>query len=171
MLDVLCVHMQDLASKMPHVAAAEALKLLQAAGEAFSAAVARATTAAHGAAASCWPGADTLMYLQLFAVLFPVSDFRHVVLTPAAVFMARVLAQGSVRSRKDVVSGLFMCSLVERSSRESRRVHPESLAFMGALLEACAQEAVAEEAGTRTKRRRRQRRRARGRGRRASGRS
>ena len=45
------------------------------------------------AAGCCCLGAPGLALLALCVQLFPLSDFRHVLLTPCAIFAAEVLSQ------------------------------------------------------------------------------
>lgn len=46
-----------------------------------------ALTASGGAGSSTWPSARVLLQLKLLTTLFPVSDKRHPVMTPAALLV------------------------------------------------------------------------------------
>ncbi|XP_001640799.2 nucleolar protein 14 [Nematostella vectensis] len=77
-----------------------------------------------------FPGLDTLMMLPLITVLFPTSDFKHSVCTPAMVYIAELLAQSRVRCITDVLKGLFLCSTVLEFIGVSKRLVPEAINFL-----------------------------------------
>ncbi|XP_056004719.1 nucleolar protein 14-like isoform X2 [Ostrea edulis] len=81
-----------------------------------------------------YPALDTLMLLKLVAILFPTSDFRHAVTTPAIVFITQMLAETSVKHERDVAVGLFLCSLVLEYVSLSKRYVPEAVNFLHGLL-------------------------------------
>ena len=55
---------------------------------------------------SAWPGARGLLLLNLWATLFPASDRRHAVLTPAALILGACLAMCPLAARAaDVAQG------------------------------------------------------------------
>jgi nucleolar protein 14 len=53
-----------------------------------------------------------LVFLKLISHLFPTSDFRHPVVTPACVFMCQMLYQCKVKTTRDVATGLFLVTLI-----------------------------------------------------------
>ncbi|CAL1539663.1 unnamed protein product [Lymnaea stagnalis] len=77
---------------------------------------------------------DTLMYLVLIESLFPTSDFKHSVTTPAIHFITQQLAECSVRNGQDAVSGLFLCSLALKYVCLSKRYIPEVITFLHGIL-------------------------------------
>lgn len=81
-----------------------------------------------------YPALDTLMLLKLVAILFPTSDFRHAVTTPAIIFIAQMLAETSVKHERDVAVGLFLCTLVLEYVSLSKRFVPECVNFLHGLL-------------------------------------
>lgn len=81
-----------------------------------------------------YPALDTLMLLKLVAILFPTSDFRHAVTTPAIIFIAQMLAETSVKHERDVAVGLFLCTLVLEYVSLSKRFMPECVNFLHGLL-------------------------------------
>ena len=52
------------------------------------------------------------MFLKLVSHLFPTSDFRHPVATPAFVFMCQMLHQCKVKKYRDVATGLFLVTII-----------------------------------------------------------
>lgn len=61
---------------------------------------------------SCWPSVKTLFLLRLWSLIFPCSDFRHVVMTPAILLMSEYLMRCPITSGRDVAIGSFLCSMV-----------------------------------------------------------
>jgi hypothetical protein len=60
----------------------------------------------------CWPSTRTLLLLRLWSLIFPPSDFRHAVMTPAILLMSEYLLRCPVTSARDVAIGSFICSLL-----------------------------------------------------------
>lgn len=82
----------------------------------------------------CWPSLKTLFLLKLWSMIFPCSDFRHVVMTPAILLMCEYLMRCPVMSGRDIAIGSFLCSMVLSVSRQSRKFCPEVIAFLRTLL-------------------------------------
>lgn len=61
---------------------------------------------------SCWPASKTLVLLRLWSLIFPCSDFRHVVMTPAIFLMCEYLMRCPILSGRDVAVGSFLCSML-----------------------------------------------------------
>lgn len=59
-----------------------------------------------------YPGVDVILFLKLVSCVFPTSDFRHVVVTPAVVFIDQMLNNCKVRTRRDISFGLFLATLI-----------------------------------------------------------
>ncbi|XP_025095317.1 nucleolar protein 14-like isoform X2 [Pomacea canaliculata] len=79
-------------------------------------------------------GLDTMLLLKLIHVLFPTSDFRHPVVTPAFYFITSMLGQSPVQNEGDVAAGLFLCVLSLEYVAESSRFIPEAINFLHGLL-------------------------------------
>lgn len=77
-----------------------------------------------------YPQLDTLIYFQIMGKLFPTSDYRHPVLTPANVFIHQILSQCRVKSRADVASGLYLTTLVLEHQQLSKKFLPSVLNFL-----------------------------------------
>ena len=45
-------------------------------------------------------------------MIFPCSDFRHVVMTPALLLMSEYLMRCPIMSGRDIAIGSFLCSMV-----------------------------------------------------------
>lgn len=88
--------------------------------------------------ADAWPATPTLLLLKLFATVFPASDKRHPVLTPAALLAASCLANCPVTRPRDVAAGLYLSSLLLHLHAPAGRFVPEPLNFAVALLRSAA---------------------------------
>lgn len=84
--------------------------------------------------AQAWPAPRVLLLLRLFTVLYPVSDKRHPVLTPASLLATSALTLCPLARPRDVATGLFLASLVVHMHAEAKRFAPEPLNFAVELL-------------------------------------
>ncbi|KAJ8760420.1 hypothetical protein K2173_015087 [Erythroxylum novogranatense] len=82
----------------------------------------------------CWPSFKTLCLLQLWSMIFPCSDFRHVVMTPALLLMCEYLLRCPICSGRDIAVGSFLCSMVLSVSKQSQKFCPEAIMFIKTLL-------------------------------------
>lgn len=96
------------------------------------------------AAAQKWPGYGEICMLKLCADVFPASDFRHPVTTPALILICACISRAGKAALEGVedgkdrvasVSGLFMCSLALHYVSQSKRFIPEVFAFVEALVQ------------------------------------
>lgn len=83
---------------------------------------------------SCWPSLKTLFLLRLWSMIFPCSDFRHAVMTPAILLMCEYLMRCPVLSVRDAAVGSFLCSIVLSVTKQSQKFCPEALMFLKALV-------------------------------------
>ena len=83
---------------------------------------------------TAWPSTGTVLLLRALGHIFPVTDRRHQVLTPAMILLGQIVAQTPVMSADDLVSGLMCSGLIIEYSREAKRVAPEALAFLSSVL-------------------------------------
>ncbi|XP_024521488.1 nucleolar protein 14-like [Selaginella moellendorffii] len=87
-----------------------------------------------GDESSCWPSVRTLLLMRLWSLIFPGSDFRHVVMTPLVLLLGEYLMRCPVTSGRDVGVGAFLCSLALSIMKHARRFFPEALSFLLVLL-------------------------------------
>ncbi|XP_065877793.1 uncharacterized protein [Euphorbia lathyris] len=83
---------------------------------------------------SCWPSMKTLSLLRLWSMIFPCSDFRHVVMTPAILLMCEYLMRCPVLSARDIAVGSFLCSIVLSVTKQSKKFCPEAIMFLQNVL-------------------------------------
>ncbi|CAL8384955.1 unnamed protein product [Gadus morhua 'NCC'] len=88
----------------------------------------------EGSGRSPFPSLDMLVYLKVVALLFPTSDYRHPVTTPALLFICQSLSKCPVTSLQDVTSGLVLCCLALEYVSLSKRLLPELLNFLCGIL-------------------------------------
>uniref|UniRef100_A0A667ZA99 NOP14 nucleolar protein homolog (yeast) n=1 Tax=Myripristis murdjan TaxID=586833 RepID=A0A667ZA99_9TELE len=83
---------------------------------------------------TAFPSLDMLIYLKVTALLFPASDFRHPVTTPALLYISQALTKCPVTSLQDVTSGLVLCCLALEYVSLSKRFLPELINFLSGTL-------------------------------------
>ncbi|XWS69610.1 hypothetical protein CRYUN_Cryun04dG0193300 [Craigia yunnanensis] len=93
----------------------------------------------------CWPTLKTLFLLRLWSVIFPCSDFHHVVMTPAILLMCEYLMRCPIMLGRDVAIGSFLCSMVLMVTKQSRKFCPEAIMFLRTLLMAATDQKLASE--------------------------
>ncbi|TNN83255.1 Nucleolar protein 14 [Liparis tanakae] len=81
-----------------------------------------------------FPTLDMIIYLKVTALLFPTSDFRHPVTTPALLYISQALTKCPVKSLQDVTSGLALCCLGLEYVTFSKRFLPELINFLAGTL-------------------------------------
>lgn len=77
-----------------------------------------------------YPTFETLAFLKLIPLLFPTSDKRHPITTPAFAFITEMLHQCQVTTRRAVASGLFLVTLISQYVTLSKRILPEAINFL-----------------------------------------
>ncbi|XP_047426590.1 nucleolar protein 14 [Mugil cephalus] len=87
-----------------------------------------------------FPKLDMLIYLKVTALLFPTSDFRHPVTTPALLYISQALTKCPVRSLQDLTSGLVLCCLAVEYVSFSKRFFPELINFLTGTLHLAVQD-------------------------------
>ncbi|XP_059214687.1 nucleolar protein 14 [Centropristis striata] len=91
-----------------------------------------------------FPTLDMLIYLKVTALLFPTSDFRHPVTTPALLYICQALTKCPVRSLQDVTSGLVLCCLAVEYVSFSKRFLPELINFLAGTLHLAVQDKTSQ---------------------------
>ncbi|KAM6975167.1 LOW QUALITY PROTEIN: nucleolar protein 14 [Tautogolabrus adspersus] len=86
------------------------------------------------------PTLDMLVYLKVTALLFPTSDFRHPVTTPALLYISQNLTKCPVRTLQEVTTGLVLCCLAVEYVSFSKRFLPELINFLVGMLHLAVQD-------------------------------
>uniref|UniRef100_A0A3Q3K7X5 NOP14 nucleolar protein homolog (yeast) n=1 Tax=Monopterus albus TaxID=43700 RepID=A0A3Q3K7X5_MONAL len=89
---------------------------------------------------AAFPTLDMLIYLKVTALLFPTSDFRHPVTTPALLYISQALTKCPVRSLQDVMAALVLCCLAVEYVSISKRFLPELINFLAGTLHLAVQD-------------------------------
>lgn len=66
--------------------------------------------------------------------IFPSTDRRHAVITPALLLLGQILAQTPIKTPYDVVMGLFCAGLMLEYTKGAKRIPPEATAFLASVL-------------------------------------
>jgi nucleolar protein 14 len=85
-------------------------------------------------AATAWPSAGVFLALRALGHIFPVTDQRHHVVTPALLLLGQIVSHTPVASMNDLVMGILCSGLLIEYNREAKRVVPEALAFLGGVI-------------------------------------
>lgn len=92
---------------------------------------------------SAWPSPGCLLLMRAVGHIFPVTDTRHVVVTPTLLLLGQILAQSPVMSLEDVTKGLFCAGLMIEFTREATRIPPEAFSFIASTLNLFSEDPVA----------------------------
>ncbi|KAH9471900.1 hypothetical protein Pst134EA_002531 [Puccinia striiformis f. sp. tritici] len=79
---------------------------------------------------SGWPGRSELILFRLIGLLWSTSDFSHPVAAPALLLMNQYLNQLRVKQFTDLMSGVFLCTLILQYETHSKRYVPEVINFL-----------------------------------------
>lgn len=90
---------------------------------------------------TAWPSTGTLLLLRALPHIFPSTDKRHAVVTPALLLLGQILAQTPIKTRHDVVMGLFCAGLMLEYTKGAKRLPPEATAFLAGVLRLFADDA------------------------------
>jgi nucleolar protein 14 len=66
--------------------------------------------------------------------IFPVTDKRHVVITPSLILLGQIIGQSPIRSLKDLTRGIFCSSLMIEYTKEAKRLPTEALSFLAGVI-------------------------------------
>lgn len=66
--------------------------------------------------------------------IFPSTDRQHAVVTPGLLLLGQILAQTPIKTRYDVVVGLFISGLMLEYTKGAKRAPPEAIAFLASAL-------------------------------------
>jgi nucleolar protein 14 len=83
---------------------------------------------------SAWPSTGMLLLMRALPHIFPSTDRRHAVVTPALLLLGQILAQTPVKTRCDVTKGLFCSALMIEYTKGAKRFPPEASAFLASVL-------------------------------------
>lgn len=88
------------------------------------------------------PDLDTLIFFKLISLIYPTSDFRHPVTTPALIFMSEILISCKFNNAYSIPRGLFVTTLVLEYTTLSKRLVSPAINFLRGILYLCANTSV-----------------------------
>ncbi len=74
------------------------------------------------------------LLLRATGHIFPVTDKRHVVITPTLILLGQMIGQSPIRSPEDIVKGIFCSTLMIEFTREAKRLPIEALSFLSGVI-------------------------------------
>ncbi|KAL3796535.1 hypothetical protein ACHAW5_004437 [Stephanodiscus triporus] len=83
---------------------------------------------------TAWPSTGMLLLMRALPHIFPSTDRRHTVITPALLLLGQILAQTPIKTPYDVVMGLFCAGLMLEYTKGAKRIPPEATAFLASVL-------------------------------------
>eukprot|EP00804_Cyclotella_cryptica_P013687 CCRYP_016131-RA/>CCRYP_016131-RA protein AED:0.07 eAED:0.07 QI:308/1/1/1/0.66/0.42/7/2083/1063 len=83
---------------------------------------------------SAWPSTGMLFLMRALPHIFPSTDKRHAVVTPALLLLGQIIVQTPLKSQYDVVIGLFCSGLMMEYTKDAKRLAPEAMAFLSGVL-------------------------------------
>lgn len=81
-----------------------------------------------------FPSFSTLVFLKLIGQCYSVSDFSHMVATPAMLFASHLLTCCKLKEPVDFLRGIFVANVFLEYVSYSKRFSPELLIFLARLL-------------------------------------
>jgi len=81
-----------------------------------------------------FPGLDTILILHLVNLLFPTSDYRHPVVTPAIILASSILSTSRPTDRATFSLSILTCSIITEYATLSNRISPELVSNLHGLL-------------------------------------
>ncbi|KAL7544870.1 hypothetical protein ACHAWF_008236 [Thalassiosira exigua] len=83
---------------------------------------------------TAWPSTGMLLLMRALPHIFPSTDKRHAIVTPAILLLGQILAQTPIKTRYDVVMGFFCSGLMLEYTKGAKRLAPEALAYLAGVL-------------------------------------
>jgi len=83
---------------------------------------------------SAWPTNGVFLLMRALGHIFPVTDRRHYVVTPAILLLAQTTAQTPVLSTYDLAMGILHSGLLMEYTKEAKRVVPEAISFIASAI-------------------------------------
>eukprot|EP00112_Aurelia_sp_Birch-Aquarium-sp1_P018326 Seg4357.4 transcript_id=Seg4357.4/GoldUCD/mRNA.D3Y31 product="Nucleolar protein 14" protein_id=Seg4357.4/GoldUCD/D3Y31 len=84
------------------------------------------------------PNLKEVILLNLISTIYPTSDLKHGITTPAMTFMTAVLSKSYFQTTSEVISGLLISNTILKYLQLSRRFVPEVINFLCGVLSMAA---------------------------------
>jgi nucleolar protein 14 len=89
---------------------------------------------------SAWPSTGIILTLRAVGHIFPVTDKKHYVVTPALLLLGQMIAQTPAESMYDIVIGSMCAALLIQYTKDAKRLAPEAHAFLAGVIRLFAAE-------------------------------
>lgn len=96
---------------------------------------------------TAWPSLGTVLLLRALGHIFPVTDLRHAVVTPAMLLVGQTLAQAPVRTFHDIFMGILCSGLLIEYTKDAKRIAPEALSFLAGVVRLFAEDKISASVG------------------------
>lgn len=83
---------------------------------------------------TAWPSWGTFLLLRALGHIFPVTDQRHHVVSPAVLLLGQVVSQTPVCSSYDLAMGVMFSGLLLEYTKEAKRFVPEAFGFLAGAI-------------------------------------
>ena len=83
---------------------------------------------------TAWPSTGTMLLLRALGHIFPVTDRKHHVVTPAILLLGQMVAHTPILSMYDLTLGVFCAGLLLEYTKEAKRVAPEAMGFLSGVI-------------------------------------
>ena len=83
---------------------------------------------------TAWPSTGTFLLLRTIGHIFPVTDRRHYVTTPALLLIGQIVTQTPITSAYDLVMGTLFSGLLIEYSKDAMRIVPEAIGFLSGVV-------------------------------------
>ena len=83
---------------------------------------------------TAWPSTGVFLLLRALGHVFPVTDRRHYVVTPAILLLAEMVAHTPICSNYDLMMGVMCSGLLLEYTKDAKRVVPEAMGFLASTV-------------------------------------
>ena len=83
---------------------------------------------------TAWPSTGVFLALRAVSHIFPATDLRHQVVTPAILLLGQIVSHTPVTTIHDAAMGLLHAGLLIEYTREAKRVSPEAHGFLAGVI-------------------------------------
>jgi nucleolar protein 14 len=85
-------------------------------------------------AVTAWPSTGVFLALRALCHIFPATDLRHQIVTPAVLLLGQIVSHTPVVTTHDLTMGLLHSGLLIEYTREARRVSLEAHGFLAGVI-------------------------------------
>jgi nucleolar protein 14 len=83
---------------------------------------------------TAWPSTGTFLLLRSLGHIFPVTDKRHHVVSPAILLLGQILSHTPILSMYDLLQGILFSGLLLEYTKEAKRIVPEAMGFLAGVI-------------------------------------